>query len=247
MRIDVITLFPEMLSAVSEYGITGRAVKSGLVDLHSWNPREFTCDRHRTVDDRPYGGGPGMVMLADPLSKAIRAAREAQKKDVPVVYVSPQGKPINHKLIDSASKRSGLILLAGRYEGVDERVLQSEVDDEWSVGDFVVSGGELPAMMIIDAITRQLPGALGDSESAVQDSFVDDLLDCPHFTRPENYHDKKVPAVLLSGDHEAIRVWRQKQSLGRTWLRRPDLLKRLTLTDEQKKLLDEFKQEEKKP
>lgn len=244
MRIDVITLFPEMLSAVSEYGITGRAVKSGLIDLHSWNPRDFSCDRHRTVDDRPYGGGPGMVMLVDPLRRAIRAAREAQKSETQVIYVSPQGKPVDHALIESASKRPGLILLTGRYEGVDERVVQSDVDDEWSVGDFVVSGGELPAMMIIDAITRQLPGALGDAESAVQDSFVDDLLDCPHYTRPENYQDNMVPDVLLSGDHEAIRRWRLKQSLGRTWLRRPDLLQKLALTDEQKTLLDEFKQEE---
>ncbi|MEE8388729.1 MAG: tRNA (guanosine(37)-N1)-methyltransferase TrmD [Acidiferrobacterales bacterium] len=245
MRIDVITLFPEMLSAVSEYGITGRAVKSGLIDLHSWNPRDFTCDRHRTVDDRPYGGGPGMVMLADPLSQAMHAARDAQKDDVPVVYVSPQGKPIDHKLIMSASKRSGLILLAGRYEGIDERVLK-DVDEEWSVGDFVVSGGELPAMMIIDAITRQLPGALGDAESALQDSFVDGLLDCPHFTRPEDYQDSMVPDVLLSGNHEAIRRWRLKQSLGRTWLRRPELLTKLTLTKEQEILLEEFKQEETK-
>ena len=245
MRIDVITLFPEMLSAVSEYGITGRAVKSGLIDLHSWNPRDFTCDRHRTVDDRPYGGGPGMVMLADPLSQAMHAARDAQKSDVPVVYVSPQGKPIDHKLIMSASKRSGLILLAGRYEGIDERVLK-DVDEEWSVGDFVVSGGELPAMMIIDAITRQLPGALGDAESALQDSFVDGLLDCPHFTRPEDYQDEMVPDVLLSGNHEAIRRWRLKQSLGRTWLRRPELLTKLTLTKEQEILLEEFKQEETK-
>lgn len=243
MRIDVITLFPEMLAAVSEYGITGRAVKSGIVDLHSWNPRDFTCDRHRTVDDRPYGGGPGMVMLVDPLLRAIRAAREAQENETQVIYVSPQGKPITHELIDSVSKRSGLILVAGRYEGIDERVLQ-DVDEEWSVGDFVVSGGELPAMMIIDAVTRQLPGALGDADSAVQDSFVDGLLDCPHFSRPENYQDNIVPAVLLSGDHEAIRRWRLKQSLGRTWLRRPELLQKLTLTDEQKTLLDEFKQEE---
>jgi tRNA (guanine37-N1)-methyltransferase len=243
MRIDVITLFPEMLAAVSEYGITGRAVKSGIVDLHSWNPRDFTCDRHRTVDDRPYGGGPGMVMLVEPLRRAIRAAREAQENETQVIYVSPQGKPITHELIDSVSKRSGLILVAGRYEGIDERVMQ-DVDEEWSVGDFVVSGGELPAMMIVDAITRQLPGALGDADSAVQDSFVDGLLDCPHFSRPENYQDSIVPAVLLSGDHEAIRRWRLKQSLGRTWLRRPELLQKLTLTDEQKTLLDEFKQEE---
>lgn len=243
MRIDVITLFPEMLSAVSDYGITGRAVTSGLIDIHSWNPRDFTCDRHRTVDDRPYGGGPGMVMLVDPLIQAIRAAREAQEGDARVVYVSPQGKQVDHEIIVSASKRPGLILLAGRYEGIDERVLQTVVDEEWSVGDYVVSGGELPAMMIIDAITRQLPGALGDADSAQQDSFVDGLLDCPHFTRPEDYKGQVVPKVLLSGDHEAIRVWRLKQSLGRTWLRRPDLLQKLTLTEEQQSLLEEFKQE----
>lgn len=244
MRIDVITLFPEMLSAVSDYGITGRAVTSRLVDLHSWNPRDFTCDRHRTVDDRPYGGGPGMVMMAGPLKQAIRAAREAQESDAPVIYVSPQGKRIDHELVVTASKRSGLILVTGRYEGVDERVLQTEVDEEWSVGDFVVSGGELPAMMIIDAITRQLPGALGDADSAQQDSFVDGLLDCPHFTRPEDYQGQAVPKVLLSGDHEAIRCWRLKQSLGRTWLRRPDLILKLTLTEEQQSLLEEFKQEQ---
>ena len=244
MRIDVITLFPEMLSAVSDYGITGRAVTSGLVNLHSWNPRHFTCDRHRTVDDRPYGGGPGMVMMADPLKQAIRAARETQESDAPVIYVSPQGKRMDHELVVAASKRSGLILVAGRYEGVDERVLQTEVDEEWSVGDFVVSGGELPAMMIIDAITRQLPGALGDADSAQQDSFVDGLLDCPHFTRPEDYQGQVVPKVLLSGDHEAIRRWRLKQSLGRTWLRRPDLLIKLALTEEQQSLLEEFKQEQ---
>lgn len=244
MRIDVITLFPEMLSAVSDYGITGRAVTSGLIDIHSWNPRDFTCDRHRTVDDRPYGGGPGMVMMAEPLSHAIRAAREVQKNDAPVVYVSPQGKKVDHELIISASKRPGLILLAGRYEGIDERVLQTEVDEEWSVGDYVVSGGELPAMMIIDAITRQLPGALGDADSARQDSFVDGLLDCPHFTRPEDYQGQTVPKVLLSGDHEAIRRWRLKQSLGRTWERRPDLLEKQSLTQEQKMLLEEFKQEQ---
>lgn len=243
MRIDVITLFPEMFSAVSEYGITGRAVKSGLVELHSWNPRDFTSDRHRTVDDRPYGGGPGMVMMAEPLSLAIKAARAEHEKEVAVVYVSPQGKKIDNELIVSASKRSGLILLSGRYEGVDERIM-SEVDEEWSVGDFVVSGGELPAMLIIDAITRHLPGALGDADSASQDSFVNGLLDHPHFTRPENYQDTVAPEVLLSGNHEAIRRWRLKQSLGRTWLRRPDLLENLTLDKEQQELLEEFKQDE---
>ncbi|KPK12354.1 MAG: tRNA (guanine-N1)-methyltransferase [Acidithiobacillales bacterium SG8_45] len=243
MRIDVITLFPDMFSAVTDYGITGRAVKSELLSVHTWNPRDFTCDRHRTVDDRPYGGGPGMVMMAAPLTDAIRAAREAQGVDAPVVYLSPQGKKVDHALIKEYSTRAGLILLAGRYEGVDERVLENEVDEEWSVGDYVLSGGELPAMVVIDAITRQLPGALGDADSAEQDSFVDGLLDCPHYTRPEDFHDHVVPEVLLSGDHEAIRRWRLKQSLGRTWERRPDLLAQLELTDEQQQLLEEYKRE----
>ncbi|MCG6976934.1 MAG: tRNA (guanosine(37)-N1)-methyltransferase TrmD, partial [Acidiferrobacterales bacterium] len=232
MRIDIITLFPEMFSAVTDYGITGRAVKSGLLSVHTWNPRDFTCDRHRTVDDRPYGGGPGMVMMAAPLTEAIRAAREAQTDGSAVVYLSPQGRQVNHGLIKEYSTRSGLILLAGRYEGVDERVIKNEVDEEWSIGDYVLSGGELPSMVVIDAITRQLPGALGDADSAEQDSFVDGLLDCPHYTRPEDFHGDAVPEVLLSGDHEAIRRWRLKQSLGRTWERRPDLLKQLALTDE---------------
>jgi tRNA (guanine37-N1)-methyltransferase len=244
MRIDIITLFPEMFSAVTDYGITGRAVKSGLLSVHTWNPRDFTCDRHRTVDDRPYGGGPGMVMMAAPLTDAIRAAREAQTDGSAVVYLSPQGRQVNHGLIKEYSTRSGLILLAGRYEGVDERVIKNEVDEEWSIGDYVLSGGELPSMVVIDAITRQLPGALGDADSAEQDSFVDGLLDCPHYTRPEDFHGDAVPEVLLSGDHEAIRRWRLKQSLGRTWERRPDLLKQLALTDEQQQLLDEYKREQ---
>jgi tRNA (guanine37-N1)-methyltransferase len=244
MRIDIITLFPEMFSAVTDYGITGRAVKSGLLSVHTWNPRDFTCDRHRTVDDRPYGGGPGMVMMAAPLTDAIRAAREAQTDGSAVVYLSPQGRQVNHGLIKEYSTRSGLILLAGRYEGVDERVIKNEVDEEWSIGDYVLSGGELPSMVVIDAITRQLPGALGDADSAEQDSFVDGLLDCPHYTRPEDFHGDAVPEVLLSGDHEAIRRWRLKQSLGRTWERRPDLLKQLALTDEQQQLLDEYKRDQ---
>jgi tRNA (guanine37-N1)-methyltransferase len=243
MRIDVITLFPEMFSAVTDYGITGRAVKSGLMSVHTWNPRDFTCDRHRTVDDRPYGGGPGMVMMAAPLTDAIRGAREAQTSGAPVVFLSPQGRQVNHELIKEYSKRPGLILLAGRYEGIDERVILDEVDEEWSIGDYVLSGGELPAMVVIDAITRQLPGALGDADSAEQDSFVGGLLDCPHYTRPEDFHGSSVPEVLLTGDHEAIRRWRLKQSIGRTWERRPDLLKQLELTEEQTQLLEEYKRD----
>lgn len=243
MRIDVVTLFPEMFTAVTDYGITGRAVKSGLLAVHTWNPRDFTCDRHRTVDDRPYGGGPGMVMLPEPLSHAIRAAREAQLQAAPVIYLSPQGKKVDHELVAEYSKKSGLVFLAGRYEGIDERVIEAEVDEEWSIGDYVVSGGELPAMVVIDSLTRQLPGALGDADSAEQDSFVEGLLDCPHYTRPEDYHGQTVPEILLSGDHEAIRKWRLKQSLGRTWQRRPDLLDKLSLTDEQQVLLEEFKKE----
>ncbi|KPK53840.1 MAG: tRNA (guanine-N1)-methyltransferase, partial [Thiotrichales bacterium SG8_50] len=205
-----------------------------------------TCDRHRTVDDRPYGGGPGMVMMAAPLIDAMRAAREAQGSDAPVIYLTPQGRPVNHELIKVYSEKPGLILLAGRYEGIDERVIENEVDEEWSIGDYVLSGGELPAMVVIDALTRQLPGALGDADSAEQDSFVRGLLDCPHFTRPEDFHGQSVPDVLLSGDHEAIRRWRLKQSLGRTWERRPDLLAQLELDQEQQQLLDEYKLEQTK-
>lgn len=243
MRVDVVTIFPEMFAALSDYGITGRAVKAGLLQLHTWNPRDFTRDRHRTVDDRPYGGGPGMVMLAEPLGQAIRAARQAQSRGAPVIYLSPQGRPVDHNLVIEYARKPGLIFLAGRYEGIDERVIQSEVDEEWSIGDYVVSGGELPAMVVIDSLTRQIPGALGDADSAEQDSFAGGLLDCPHYTRPEDYHGQTVPRVLLSGDHEAIRKWRLKQSLGRTWQRRPDLLDKLSLTDEQQQLLDEFRKE----
>jgi tRNA (guanine37-N1)-methyltransferase len=243
VRVDIITLFPEMISAVTEHGIAGRAVKNGILEVHTWNPRDFTCDRHRTVDDRPYGGGPGMVMMAAPVTDAIRAAREAAGTDAPVIYLSPQGKKVDHALIKQTASKPAIILLAGRYEGVDERIIQNEVDEEWSIGDYVVSGGELPAMVVVDSLTRQLPGALGDEDSAEQDSFVEGLLDCPHYTRPEAYHDSSVPAVLLSGDHEAIRRWRLKQSLGRTWERRPDLLEQLTLSDEQQQLLEEYKKE----
>lgn len=242
MRIDVISLFPAMFEAVSGYGITGRAVKNGLLTLRVWNPREYTEDKHRNVDDRPYGGGPGMVMQAEPLARAIRAAR-AEAKTAKVIYLSPQGRKLDHAGVHELAQRAGLILLAGRYEGVDERLLETEVDEEWSIGDYVLSGGELAAMVLIDAVTRQLPGALGDEDSADQDSFVNGLLDCGHYTRPEEYAGRRVPEVLLSGDHEKIRRWRLKQALGRTWLRRPELLQGATLSAEQKALLEEFQRE----
>lgn len=243
MKIDVISLFPPMFEAVAAHGISGRAIKNGLLTLRVWNPRDYTDDKHRSVDDRPYGGGPGMVMMAGPIERAIRAARYGQSPDAKVLYLSPQGRRLDHAGVASLSKREGLILLAGRYEGIDERLIETEVDEEWSIGDYVLSGGELAAMVVIDAIARQLPGALGDADSAPQDSFVEGLLDYAHYTRPEVYAGRKVPEILLSGDHEKIRRWRLKQSLGRTWLRRPDLLERIPLNDEQKRLLEEYRQE----
>lgn len=243
MRIDVVSIFPAMFEAITGYGIPGRAIKKELLQLRVWNPRDFTDDRHRSVDDRPYGGGPGMVMLAEPLAKTLAAARAEQPR-AKVIYLSPQGRRLDHAAVKEFAQRAGLILLAGRYEGVDERLLASAVDEEWSIGDYVLSGGELPAMVLIDAIARQLPGALGDEDSAAQDSFVAGLLDCPHYTRPEVYDGRPVPEVLLSGNHEQIRRWRLQQMLGRTWLRRPELLAELELTDEQRKLLDEFKREQ---
>jgi tRNA (guanine37-N1)-methyltransferase len=244
MRVDVITLFPEMFSALTDYGITRRAVENGILKLHSWNPRDYTEDRHRTVDDRPYGGGPGMVMMAEPVSRAIDQARAAQS-NAKVIYLSPQGKQLDHGAVHEFSQRDGLILLAGRYEGIDERIINKEVDEEWSIGDYVISGGELAAMVVIDAVTRQLPGALGDQDSAAEDSFVEGLLDTPHYTRPEVWNDLAVPEVLLSGDHAAIRRWRLKQALGRTWLRRPELLESRGMNAEESELLEEFKREHK--
>jgi tRNA (guanine37-N1)-methyltransferase len=243
MRVDVVSIFPPMFEAVAGYGITGRAVKRGLLQLHIWNPRDFTEDRHRSVDDRPYGGGPGMVMRPEPLARAIAAARAAQVPGARLLYLSPQGRRFDHAAALELAGRAGLILLAGRYEGIDERLLADEVDEEWSLGDYVLSGGELAAMVVIDAVTRLLPGALGDEDSAEQDSFAGGLLDCEHYTRPEVYEGRAVPEVLLSGDHELIRRWRLKRALGRTWQRRPDLLERLELTDEQRRLLEEFKRE----
>ncbi|HEX9810937.1 MAG TPA: tRNA (guanosine(37)-N1)-methyltransferase TrmD [Burkholderiales bacterium] len=243
MRIDVISIFPPMFQAVAEFGITGRAVRSGLLTLRLWDPRDYTEDKHRSVDDRPYGGGPGMVMRPEPLARAIAAARADAPAAARVLYLSPQGRRLDHAAVMEFTARPRLILLAGRYEGMDERVLAAEVDEEWSIGDYVLSGGELPAMVLIDAVVRQLPGALGDENSAAQDSFAHGLLDCPHYTRPETYAGQAVPEVLLSGDHERIRRWRLRQALGRTWLRRPELLERVVLSDEERRLLSEFQDE----
>ena len=248
MRIDVISLFPEMFDAVTQHGITRRAIENQILNVQLWNPRNYTTDNHRTVDDRPYGGGPGMVMMVKPLQKVIRDARQANEqatgKQTKLVYLSPQGKSVDQRLLQDAAITPGLVLLAGRYEGVDERVIESEVDEEWSIGDYVLSGGEIAAMAIIDGVTRLLPGALGHEDSAEQDSFVNGLLDYPHYTRPEEINGQRVPQVLLSGDHRAIERWRMKMALGRTWLRRPDLLQKLQLTDSQEELLKEYIEEQ---
>ena len=244
MRIDVITLFPEMFRILTAHGITGRAVERGLLEVVTWNPRDYTTDRHRTVDDRPYGGGPGMVMRYEPLQAAIQAVRAAAAPGTKLACLSPQGRRLDQRGLEELSQRDGLILLCGRYEGIDERMIEAEVDEEWSIGDYVLSGGELPAMVIIDGLTRLLPGALGHEDSAAQDSFVAGLLDHPHYTRPEIVDGREVPDVLRSGDHQAIARWRRKQALGRTWLRRPDLLAALTLSDEQRELLAEFLHEQ---
>ena len=248
MRIDVISLFPQMFDAVTQHGITRRAIENQILNVQVWNPRDYTTDNHRTVDDRPYGGGPGMVMMVKPLQKVIRDARQANEeatgKQTRLVYLSPQGKSVDQRLLQDAAITPGLVLLAGRYEGVDERVIESEVDEEWSIGDYVLSGGEIAAMAIIDGVTRLLPGALGHEDSAEQDSFVNGLLDYPHYTRPEEINGQRVPQVLLSGDHRAIERWRMKMALGRTWLRRPDLLQKLQLTDSQKELLKEYIEEQ---
>lgn len=223
MRIGVITLFPEMFAAVRDYGVVGRAFREGTVTLQCWNPRDFTSDKHQTVDDRPYGGGPGMVMRVEPLVAAVSAARQALP-DAKVVYLSPQGRTLQQQAVVGFSNSKELILVAGRYEGVDERFIQACVDEEWSIGDYVISGGELAAMVLIDAMVRCIPGVLGDEQSAEQDSFSEGMLDCPHYTRPEVFEGMEVPGVLLSGNHEAIRRWREQQAHERTRLRRPDLL-----------------------
>jgi tRNA (guanine37-N1)-methyltransferase len=249
MRFDVVTLFPEMFDAITQYGVTRRAVEQGRFALKTWNPRDFTTDNYRTVDDRPYGGGPGMVMLAEPLEKAIKAAKrdqaEAGVAKSCVIHLSPQGRLLTHERVkDLLGRDEGLILLASRYEGVDERLIKQQVDEEISIGDYVLSGGELAAMVLMDCVVRQIPGVLGDAESAQQDSFVKGLLDCPHYTRPEVYEGEEVPEVLLSGHHAEIEKWRLKQALGRTWQRRPDLLAMRQLTKQEARLLAEYQQEQ---
>ena len=255
MRFGVVTLFPEMFAALTEFGISSRAIKQGLVSVEFWNPRDFTTDRHRTVDDKPYGGGPGMLMKTEPLLAAIEAARQrlaegsgsgqsGQSGQVKTVYLSPQGQPLRQEalsaMVGSAPGQSSLVLVCGRYQGIDARVLEAVIDEEWSLGDFVLSGGELAAMAMMDGLIRLQPGALGAADSAGEDSFSDGLLHWPEYTRPETVAGMTVPATLTSGDHGAIKRWRQQQSLGMTWLKRPDLLDRTELNSEQQQLLDEF-------
>ena len=245
MWIGIISLFPEMFRAITDYGVTGRAVKNGLLSIESWSPRDFAHDRHRTVDDRPYGGGPGMLMMVQPLRDAIHAAKAAAGEGAKVIYLSPQGRKLDQAGVSELATNQKLILVCGRYEGIDERVIQTEIDEEWSIGDYVLTGGELPAMTLIDAVARFVPGVLGKQASALEDSFAEGLLDCPHYTRPEELDGLPVPEVLMSGHHENIRKWRLEQSLERTWLRRPELLDSLALTDEQQKLLRQIKQRHK--
>lgn len=243
MRFDVVTLFPEMIVDAASYGVTGRAIERKLVSLNTWNPRDYTTDKHRTVDDRPYGGGPGMVMKYQPLHDAVQAAKQAGCGNIKVVYLSPQGKPITQALLSEATGLSQLILVAGRYEGVDERFIERDCDEEWSIGDYVISGGELAALIVVDAMTRLLPDVLGHEESAKQDSHSNGLLDYPQFTRSEQLEECLVPDVLLSGNHADIARWRMQQALGRTWQKRPDLLKKVNLSAEQEHLLQQFKNE----
>jgi tRNA (guanine37-N1)-methyltransferase len=247
IHFDAVTLFPEMFDAITRSGVTRRAFEGGLYELVLWNPRDFSTNAYRSVDDRPYGGGPGMVMMPEPLEKALKAARQRQRScgvhEPKVVYFTPQGRLLNHELVVELGTHEGLILLAGRYEGVDERLVMRQADYEVSIGDYVLSGGELPAMALMDALIRQIPGVLGDVDSAAQDSFVRGLLDCPHYTRPEVYDGIPVPAVLMSGNHADINRWRLKQSLGRTWARRPELVGKLKLSAEQQALLEEYKRE----
>ena len=243
MEISVVSLFPEMINEIAGYGVVGRAIDNGIVGLACVNPRDFATDRHRTVDDRPYGGGPGMVMKFEPVAAAVEQAKQTMPSGSVVVCMSPQGKPFDQATARRLAKLPGMILLAGRYEGLDERLIEAVADEEISLGDFVLSGGEIAAMAVIDAVARLLPGVLGDDESAVQDSFSDGLLDHPHYTRPEVIDGRQVPEVLLSGDHARIDRWRRKQSIGRSFRRRPELVENLQLDDEQQTLLAEFLQE----
>nr|VFK22214.1 MAG: tRNA (Guanine37-N(1)-) methyltransferase [Candidatus Kentron sp. MB]VFK32608.1 MAG: tRNA (Guanine37-N(1)-) methyltransferase [Candidatus Kentron sp. MB]VFK75996.1 MAG: tRNA (Guanine37-N(1)-) methyltransferase [Candidatus Kentron sp. MB] len=243
LHAGVISIFPEMFDAITRYGITRRALETGILRLDRWNPRDFADDQRRNIDDRPYGGGPGMVMRVEPLRSTIRAARKVTGEPVSVIYLSPKGRRLDHVGVRELAARRRLIFVCGRYEGVDERLIALEVDEEWSVGDYVLSGGEIAAMIIIDALTRWLPGALGHEDSATHDSFAEGLLDCPHYTRPEIIDGYRVPNVLISGNHKEIALWREKHALGRTWLKRPDLLGSLRLTREQQTLLQEFIEE----
>ena len=249
MWIGIISLFPEMFKAITDFGVTGRAVKQNLLQVQCWNPRDFTHDKHKTVDDRPYGGGPGMLMMVQPLRDAIREAKAAACKEdgvaAKVIYLSPQGRKLDQAGVQTLATNQKLILVCGRYEGIDERLIQTEIDEEWSIGDYVLTGGELPAMTLIDAVARFIPGVLGKQASALEDSFAEGLLDCPHYTRPEVLDGLPVPQVLMSGHHEQIRKWRLEQSLERTWLRRPELLDSLALTDEQRVLLNNIKKRHK--
>lgn len=248
MRFDILTLFPEFVSQIGAYGVTGRAVTGGLLGLHVWNPRDDAGNRYGSVDDRPYGGGPGMVMQAPPLRRALARARADRGDDgAPVIALTPQGERFDQAWAERLAAGGGAILVCGRYEGIDERFLERDADFELSVGDFVLSGGELPAMLVVDAIARLLPGALGGEDSAAEDSFSAGRLDYPHYTRPPDLEGDTVPEVLLSGDHEAIARWREKRALGRTWLRRPELLEGLELTERQRELLREYIREREKP
>jgi len=243
MRFDVISLFPDVIHQAAAIGVVGRAIESKRIQLETWNPRSFTEDVHRTVDDRPFGGGPGMVMKVEPLKKAILAAKKASSEPALVIAMTPQGRQLNQQGVEYLSQQKRLILVAGRYEGIDERVLDAHVDEEWSIGDYVLSGGELPALVLIDAVSRTLPDVLGHVSSALEDSFVAGLLDHPHYTRPEVVDGQAVPKVLISGDHKKIALWREKQAIGKTWLKRPDLLEKLDLSPQQQALLDEFESE----
>jgi len=240
----VVTLFPEMFAALTEYGVTGRAVKRGQLSIAFSNPRDHAHDRHRTVDDRPFGGGPGMLMKVEPLLDAIDLVKSQAPSTPRVVYLSPQGQPLTQKRAAELARLESVVLICGRYEGIDERIIERCVDEELSIGDYVLSGGELGAMVLLDAVTRLIPGVLGHADSAVEDSFSDGWLDCPHYTRPEEFAGQRVPEVLLGGNHALIRRWRLKQSLGRTWQRRPELLEDLTLSKEQQQLLAEFIREQ---
>lgn len=240
MRIDVVTLFPEQFRQLVDLGVTGRAIRQDKIQLKTWNPRDYTQDRHRTVDDRPYGGGPGMVMLVAPLRDTLAAVQADSEIPAKVGLMSPQGKPLNQQAIEELAARERLILICGRYEGIDERLIDTLVDEEWSIGDYVISGGELAAAVIIDAVSRLQAEVLGDSRSAEQDSFSDGLLDCPHYSRPEKIDGQRVPDVLLSGDHAAIKKWRRQQALGKTWQKRPELLEDVELNNEDQTLLADF-------